>query len=365
MANNGASATSEVTPDLHLKMSKKIAQLTKVIYALNTKNDEHDAFVESLKNSHEEELHQLIAETKSRIGSFESRLGVVSEQKSKIEMLESIVSQEKLQKEEALAEFEILKRQHEDKQSQLREQYADKIHSISKEILSSKKEFDDRLRDFQAMRRKLEEDRDKMVDDLSSKHHDELEQLMKAHRVRYDEVVREKQKMEHEYKEREDVIKERLNSSSSLASDERKKLEKEYQGKAEKLKTFYEKELDALRAVHASSETNSKSLEEREKQLKTEWNVQERLLKDRISELLNRQSDREHEMSTLRNQISDLQGITEGRKGVFENMSLQLDESKQETSSALSDVRELQSELMIFRKRCEEKGAEIARQSSK
>ena len=28
-------------PDLHLKMSKKIAQLTKVIYHLNTKNDDH------------------------------------------------------------------------------------------------------------------------------------------------------------------------------------------------------------------------------------------------------------------------------------------------------------------------------------
>lgn len=32
---------TEVFPDLHHKMSKKIAQLTKVIYHLNSKNEDH------------------------------------------------------------------------------------------------------------------------------------------------------------------------------------------------------------------------------------------------------------------------------------------------------------------------------------
>ncbi len=29
-------------PDLHMKMCKKVAQLTKVIFHLNTKNDEYE-----------------------------------------------------------------------------------------------------------------------------------------------------------------------------------------------------------------------------------------------------------------------------------------------------------------------------------
>lgn len=33
----------DVFPDLHHKMSKKIAQLTKVIYHLNTKNEDRQA----------------------------------------------------------------------------------------------------------------------------------------------------------------------------------------------------------------------------------------------------------------------------------------------------------------------------------
>jgi len=35
-------------PDLNLKMSKKIAQLTKVIYQLNTQNEDHQLEVDIL-----------------------------------------------------------------------------------------------------------------------------------------------------------------------------------------------------------------------------------------------------------------------------------------------------------------------------
>ncbi|XP_060585098.1 protein FAM184A-like [Ruditapes philippinarum] len=56
----------EVTQDMHLKMSKKIAQLTKVIYALNTKNDEHEAVLQQIKEQHEEELQQLLQGNKKK-----------------------------------------------------------------------------------------------------------------------------------------------------------------------------------------------------------------------------------------------------------------------------------------------------------
>jgi hypothetical protein len=44
-------ASSEVFPDLHHKMSKKIAQLTKVIYHLNTRNEVLLSFILSLSLS--------------------------------------------------------------------------------------------------------------------------------------------------------------------------------------------------------------------------------------------------------------------------------------------------------------------------
>nr|XP_026689809.1 protein FAM184A-like [Ciona intestinalis] len=61
--------------DMHLKMSKKIAQLTKVIYALNTKNDEHEAAMNALKDAHEEETQQILAETAAKIQQFRIKIG--------------------------------------------------------------------------------------------------------------------------------------------------------------------------------------------------------------------------------------------------------------------------------------------------
>jgi len=52
-----ASATNQnLFPDLHHKMSKKIAQLTKVIYHLNSKNEEHTDDLTSLADAYETEI---------------------------------------------------------------------------------------------------------------------------------------------------------------------------------------------------------------------------------------------------------------------------------------------------------------------
>ena len=50
---------SVVTPDMLYKLSKKIAQLTKVIYSLNTKNDDLEVDLEAMKVSYEEKLQKL------------------------------------------------------------------------------------------------------------------------------------------------------------------------------------------------------------------------------------------------------------------------------------------------------------------
>jgi len=48
-----------VTPDMLYKLSKKIAQLTKVIYSLNTRNDDLEVDLEAVKNTYEEKLNQI------------------------------------------------------------------------------------------------------------------------------------------------------------------------------------------------------------------------------------------------------------------------------------------------------------------
>ena len=362
VASHGGNSPADVTPDLHLKMSKKIAQLTKVIYALNTKNDEHENVLENMKTAHEEEMQKLMAETKERVNYFKTRLNAVSEQRQKIDMLESHLSKERLQREEAMSEFESFKRRTNDEEARLKSEFSDRILTMSKELLTSKKEFEERLKDFQATRKLLEENRDKAVEELTSKHHDEIDQLMKAHRVRYDEVVKEKQKLEKEFQEKLS----RAETSSDAVAEERHRIESEYQEKLDKLKAFYEKELAASRTLQENSkEFQLKEWGKREKALKTEWNRQERIFKDRISELLNQLSDGEQHMSILKTQLNELESKLEGKEGDSTNLAKQLEEARQEGSKALKSLRETESNLTVSKKRCEEQEAEIARQSSK
>lgn len=361
VASHGNNPSSDVTPDLHLKMSKKIAQLTKVIYALNTKNDEHENVLENMKVTHEEEMQQLIAETKEKMNYFKSRISAVSEQKQKIEVLESHLAQERLRREEALAEFEKFKQRSEDQESQLKSEFSDKLLSMSKELLAAKKQFEERLKDFQVTRKILEGNRDKTVGELTSKHHHEMDQLMKAHRVRYDELLKEKQKVEKEFEQKLALV----TTSDEITAEERRKIELEYEEKVEKLRAFYEHELAASKTLHESSkETQLKEWENREKSLKSEFLRQERILKERISELLNQLSDGEQQMSVLRIQLKELESKLQGKEGDSSNLAKQLEDSRRECATALRSLRDTESDLAVSRKRSEEQETEIARQSS-
>jgi hypothetical protein len=68
------SKSSEIFPDLHHKMSKKIAQLTKVIYHLNTKNEDHAMEVEQLTANHQLEIQQILRDAANRINKFKEAI---------------------------------------------------------------------------------------------------------------------------------------------------------------------------------------------------------------------------------------------------------------------------------------------------
>lgn len=56
--------------DYKYKMCKKIAQLTKVIFHLNTKNDEYEYNIRSVVNSYEHEMEALVREANNAITKY-------------------------------------------------------------------------------------------------------------------------------------------------------------------------------------------------------------------------------------------------------------------------------------------------------
>ena len=61
-----------VTPDMMFKISKKIAQLTKVIYSLNTRNDDLELELEGLRANYEQRLAEAVAGLQATDGRGEA-----------------------------------------------------------------------------------------------------------------------------------------------------------------------------------------------------------------------------------------------------------------------------------------------------
>ena len=108
-----------VVSDLHLKMSKKIAQVTKVnfrifefyafeciqmicrmkvVYALNSKNDESENLIATLRLQFDDEREQLFLETNKKMDEFKTQTEKRSDQSSRISELEAKLESFQIQK---------------------------------------------------------------------------------------------------------------------------------------------------------------------------------------------------------------------------------------------------------------------------
>ncbi|KAJ3179457.1 hypothetical protein HDU85_004867 [Gaertneriomyces sp. JEL0708] len=62
------------TPEVVYKLSKKIAQLTKVIYYLNTKSEDHVIEVQSLVEAYEDEIQRVLSDARNKVQFLKSRV---------------------------------------------------------------------------------------------------------------------------------------------------------------------------------------------------------------------------------------------------------------------------------------------------
>lgn len=66
-------------PFPQLRMSKKIAQLTKVIYHLNNKNEDNELDLQELAEQYETEIEQILKDTADKINHFKAQLDAAND----------------------------------------------------------------------------------------------------------------------------------------------------------------------------------------------------------------------------------------------------------------------------------------------
>ncbi|XP_023782213.1 protein FAM184B-like, partial [Cyanistes caeruleus] len=114
-----------------------------VIYALNTKNDEHEDSIQALREAHEKEIQNILAETRETILQCKSKVEEEQLLRKHIQALEIAVAQHKRLKEEALAELVLCKKQAEEKESRTEVKQAQV--GLSTDIVDTNADFENKL----------------------------------------------------------------------------------------------------------------------------------------------------------------------------------------------------------------------------
>ncbi|XP_071405077.1 protein FAM184A isoform X6 [Pithys albifrons albifrons] len=362
LSSGSAHATlgAEHNPDLHFKMSKKIAQLTKVIYALNTKNDEHEAAIQALKDAHEEEIQQILAETREKILQYKSKVAEEMDLKRKIQVLEESLEDHKKMKHQALTEFEAYKDRVEDMQLCAEAQHVQRVVTMSREVEEIRKKFEERLRSFIQLQVQYEKDKRTALEDLKAAHRLEIQELLKTHQNQNATLSKGQEKLEELHRlELED-----LNSKVEELRLERKKLIEDYEGKLSKAQSFYEHELDSLKRSQLFTAESLHACKEKEAELRKEFQTQESTLRKNLGKLKTELQMVQDEAASLREKCQKLQVALGTAENNVQVLQKQLDDVKEEEMSLLSKHKEVESELAAARERLQQQATDLVLKAS-
>ena len=125
---------AQVSDDLVHTMSKKIAQLTKVIYLLNTKSDENDYELKSIRESNENDVKEVLEDAHQKMVNFQRKL--TSESASQDEKAQQVIDGLKRkhseEKKKALETLQQLKQKAIDNERAIKQASQDELASLRK-----------------------------------------------------------------------------------------------------------------------------------------------------------------------------------------------------------------------------------------
>ncbi|XP_052020233.1 protein FAM184A [Apodemus sylvaticus] len=350
----------DYSQDMHLKMSKKIAQLTKVIYALNTKNDEHDSAIQALKDAHEEEIQQILAETREKILLYKSKVTEELDLRRKIQVLEASLEDHVKMKQEALTEFEAYKRRVEDMQLCAEAQHVQRIVTMSREVEEIRKKFEERLRSFGQLQVQFENDKQSALEDLRTTHRLEVQELLKSQQDHSFSVNLGQEKAEELH--RREV--EALNDTLKELRLEKRQLIEEYEGKLCKAQLFYERELDNLKRSQLFTAESLQASRDKEADLRKDFQGQEAILRKTIGKLKTELQMVQDEASSLLDKCQKLQTALATAESNVQVLQKQLDDAKEGEMALLSKHKEVEIELAAARERLQEQASDLVLKAS-
>eukprot|EP00501_MAST-03F_sp_TOSAG23-6_P002367 GSMAST32.ASY1.ANO1.2473.1 assembled CDS len=343
MADNQHFSNSKIFPDLHRKMSKKIAALTKVIYHLNTRNEDNEAELDQVSLQHESEMDQILKDAAKKLNHFKDLLDQRKEQAATKGLMDQLISQHDQEKKAALAEFKDYKKTMRNRQHQLEKDMIRQVNSLKRDVSDAKEKFKKKLSEFSKVSNKLEKssaNARKEMNEMKQKHKNETTVLVQEWNDKL-EALENKLKSTHSA--------ELSKQTASCATKD--KMEEEMQKHAQKRNEEYQMRQDIL---HKKVQTldQLQMLIEKERTSKNEVIDRSNLLQKKIDSGEEHIAKQRSDLKSLQNQIKDLGLNLSKHKLEIEEIHSRFKQSIERESKLKIDIEKSASETKSEREKC-------------
>uniref|UniRef100_A0A803JTD5 Family with sequence similarity 184 member A n=1 Tax=Xenopus tropicalis TaxID=8364 RepID=A0A803JTD5_XENTR len=330
-----------------------------VIYALNTKNDEHESGIQAIKEAHEEEIQKILAETHEKILLYKNKVSEETDLKHKIKALEESLEEHKKMKHHALTEFEVYKHRVEDMQLCAEAQHVQRIVTMSREVEEMRKKFDERIHNFMQIQVQFEKDKRSALDDLRTSRL-EIQELLKAQHNQNATLNKGQETLLEMHR----LQVEDLNKKIEDMRLERKRLVEDYEAKLTKAQAFYEHEMEALKRSQMFTAESLHACKQKEAEIKKDFQSQEALLQKNLGILKTEFQVVQEEAVNLREKCQKLQISLNTAETNIQVLQKQLENVKQGEMSLLSKQNDMESELAAARERIQQQATELVLKAS-
>ncbi|MGH0140830.1 UNVERIFIED_CONTAM: hypothetical protein FKN15_040209 [Acipenser sinensis] len=334
-------------------------QTGKVIYALNTKNDEHEAAIQTLKEAHEEEVQQILSETREKILQYKSKVSDEVDLRRRIQSLEESMELHERMKRQAMAEFKTYRHRVEDMQLCSEAQHTQHVVTMSREVEEMRRSFEEKLRSFTQVQAQFEMEKRLALEELRSAHRQEIQELLRGHQSQNANYSKDQEKLEQLHKTEVDSLTEHVEEL-----------------KMDKKKLGLQKQLD-----EATQNTGILIIEQKE--MECELEATRDRVQQQATEILLKAShigslqamqmtheaairDLESEKSRLNNKLARL----EEERGLLQSKSQSMDESQKQQIQALEkalkeEKQSYEKEMVNIRAKYEEEAAQFKETQAK
>eukprot|EP00434_Breviolum_minutum_P007806 symbB.v1.2.006891.t1/scaffold413.1/size265838/15 len=183
--------------EIHHKMSKKVAQLTKVIFHLNTRNDEAEHHLAAVCQAYESEVDQILKDANAKVRKLAE--AVESGQGSKAgKQLEALKSNYEDEKREALREIQNVKSAATARENKNTAMWKERLSNMNGEVQALKQQCQVQASQFKSALERLQARKFRMI--LHLAHAAELQRLQTQHQAKLNRLNEDHQATEESLK---------------------------------------------------------------------------------------------------------------------------------------------------------------------